>query len=260
MVMVTVPDGVYEGHEFTLEYEGTQLVVCCPDGCGPGSDIELEVPVATGEAAPNLVDVVVPDGCYSGDEFVVEFDGTSFNITVPEGSNPGETITIEVPAAEPSAPTRQPSPPPKQKPKPKIEKMNLQEIPDFKGAAGGGGSQRDKPSKSFLEGLDIPAYRGPMKGVTKNSVNANAKWGPATSLFDMNPDQGYGRPAGDFQVGQLVQVMRSNGSWTYGKVMDFDPEGCTYSVMTKAGAKHFVERDDITVEIVENPGGGCAQQ
>ena len=99
----------------------------------------------------------------------------------------------------------------------------------------------------------------------------------------MGPDQGYGRAAGDFHIGQLVQVMRSNGSWTYGKMMDstypyrlyitpnlyipsgkmmdYDPGGDTYSVMTKAGAKHFVERDDITAETLENPGtGGCAQQ
>ena len=45
-----------------------------------------------------------------------------------------------------------------------------------------------------------------------------------------------------------------------GKMMDYDPMGDTYSVMTKAGPKHFVERDDITVEVLENPSGGCAQQ
>ena len=36
MVTVNVPDGVFEGQEFLLEYEGQQLTVCCPDGCGPG--------------------------------------------------------------------------------------------------------------------------------------------------------------------------------------------------------------------------------
>ena len=43
-------------------------------------------------------------------------------------------------------------------------------------------------------------------------------------------------------MGQLVQVTRSDGSWTYGKIMEFDDLGGTYSVMTRAGAKHFVER------------------
>ena len=50
-VMVTVPDGVYENQEFVIEYEGQQLTVCCPEGCGPGVDINLEVPVATGGEA-----------------------------------------------------------------------------------------------------------------------------------------------------------------------------------------------------------------
>jgi len=192
--------------------------------------------------------------------------------------NAGEMLTVEVPAADSAplqSPARQQSPPPKspapkapqdstaQAPAPRREKMNL-EIPAFRGAVGGGiGGASSEPfsKKSVLEGLDIPPYRGPLKGVTANSVNSHAKWAPATSLFDMNPDEGYGRPAGDFSIGQLIQVYRSNGSWTYGKVMDYDPTGCNYTVMTKAGPKYMVEREDITVEIVENPNSGqCAQQ
>ena len=126
VVMVTVPDGVYEGQEFVLEYEGQQLTVCCPDGCGPGSDINLEVPTGdssgSGEAPQNLVDVVVPDDCYEGMEFTVEFDGRSFNIAVPPGMGPGETVTIEVPPAEETPPTKSPAPqqqlPAESKPKP----------------------------------------------------------------------------------------------------------------------------------------------
>ena len=57
------------------------------------------------------------------------------------------------------------------------------------------------------------------------------------------------------------QVTRSDGNWTYGKIMDYDASGDTYSVMTRAGAKHFVERDTITDDIVVNPSdGSCAQQ
>ena len=32
MVTVNVPDGVFEGQEFMLEYEGQQLAVTCPEG------------------------------------------------------------------------------------------------------------------------------------------------------------------------------------------------------------------------------------
>ena len=96
-VVVTVPDGVYEGHEFTMEYKGQSLTVVCPDGCGPGDDINLTIDLPGGAAAKSVI-VVVPDGCYPGDEFTVDFDGTSFNIAVPDGVGPGQEITVEVPS------------------------------------------------------------------------------------------------------------------------------------------------------------------
>ena len=80
-------------------------------------------------------------------------------------------------------------------------------------------------------------------------------------MFEMNPSEGFGRQAGDFTIGQLVQVARSNGGWTYGKIMDYDDLGDTYSIMTRAGPKHLVERELITDDIIENPSDGtCAQQ
>ena len=89
-------------------------------------------------------------------------------------------------------------------------------------------------------------------------------WQPQQSLFSMpvgTEDGTFGKTAGDFHVGQLVQVTRSDGSWTYGKVMAYDAGGDTYSVMTRAGAKHFVERADLTDDVVVNPSdGSCAQQ
>lgn len=57
------------------------------------------------------------------------------------------------------------------------------------------------------------------------------------------------------------QVARNDGTWTYGKIMDYDPSGDVYSVMTKRGPKYFVEKSDITEDVCINPGnGGCAQQ
>ena len=48
-VTVAVPDGVYAGDEFTLEYEGTTLTVVCPDGCGPGDEINLSIDLPPAE-------------------------------------------------------------------------------------------------------------------------------------------------------------------------------------------------------------------
>ena len=50
-VTVTVPDGIYEGQEFTLEYKGQSLVVVCPDGCAGGDDINLQIEVPAGGGA-----------------------------------------------------------------------------------------------------------------------------------------------------------------------------------------------------------------
>jgi len=269
MVTVNVPEGVYEGQEFLLTYEGQELMVCCPDGCGPGDEITLEVPAVeapTGACseAPALVDVCVPEGCFAGMVFTVTFDGTSFDITVPEGVQPGEMLTVEVPAS--SGSTATPSPTKLASiPEQKVSCAPIQEIPDFRHTSSNtsAGPQRVKPpAEKYLKGLDIPAFKGKKKGVTANSVNADAKWNTvAGDLFSALPSEGFGKEAGDFAIGQLVQVARSDGSWTYGKIMDYDPSGDVYSVMTKRGPKYFVEKSDITEDVCINPGnGGCAQQ
>ena len=96
-VTLTVPDGVYGGDEFTLEYEGTTLSVVCPAGCRPGDAVNLTVDVPP--ANNNTVSVTVPDNVYEGEEFTVEFDGQAFNIAVPAGCGPGMEITVEVPSS-----------------------------------------------------------------------------------------------------------------------------------------------------------------
>jgi hypothetical protein len=105
-VTFTVPDGVYAGDEFMLEYNGTELMVLCPDGCGPGDAISLQLDLpqpleAESGDGPSQVTIVVPAGCYAGDEFTVEFNGQSFNICVPHGCYPGDELTVDVPEPEP---------------------------------------------------------------------------------------------------------------------------------------------------------------
>ena len=206
-VTVTIPDGVYEGEEFMMEFEGQTLSVIVPQGCQPGDPINLEVDVpAAAEAAPSTVNVVVPDGCYEGDEFTVDFDGRQFNIVVPDGCGPGVEIAVEVPPAEPEA-----AKPPAQ-----------------------------EPSSSSYRDMHIPPYRGGSSKAPASESRAkpSSDWAPASSLFAMGPAEGFGNPAGEFHVGQLVQVTRSDGSWTYGKIMEHEEMGNTYSVMTRAGPKH----------------------
>ena len=121
-VTVTVPDGVYEGDEFVLEYDGVQLTVVCPDGCFPGDAINLQVPAAGADDAQPSATIVVPDGCWPGDEFTVEFEGRTFNIGVPDGCGPGDELTVDVPEPEPE---------PEPEPRRGGSKHDQQKRPDF---------------------------------------------------------------------------------------------------------------------------------
>ena len=51
-VEVVVPDGVFPGQGFTVEFDGTTFEIACPDGCGPGSAILVEVPQPEPEPPP----------------------------------------------------------------------------------------------------------------------------------------------------------------------------------------------------------------
>ena len=50
-VEVVVPDGTFEGMAFSVDFGGTIYEIVCPDGCGPGSAIVVELPAAP-PAAP----------------------------------------------------------------------------------------------------------------------------------------------------------------------------------------------------------------
>ncbi|KAL3924056.1 MAG: hypothetical protein SGPRY_004031, partial [Prymnesium sp.] len=47
--------------------------------------------------AAQVIEVAIPDGVGPGEAFLVEFNGTQFNITAPDGCGPGTLIQVEVP-------------------------------------------------------------------------------------------------------------------------------------------------------------------
>ncbi len=304
-VTVTVPEGVYGGDEFTLEYEGTELSVVCPGGCQPGDEINLSIELPPA-AASGSVEVVVPDGCYPGMEFTVDFDGQEFNIAVPDGCEPGQAIVVQVPGAADGASDDERTQGGQDELHKELERnpgkwsceactfLNTPastacEICGSPRADLGADEaarrrreqeQRDADLAKSLQGEEVRASANDASvssadsgangwGWTSASTSARDPpaegWGGGgQSLFAMGvgtSDGTFGNPAGDFHVGQLVQVTRSDGSWTYGKIMAYDEGGDNYTVMTRAGPKHFVERADLTDDVVVNPSdGSCAQQ
>ena len=58
---------------------------------------------ATGAAAgaamaTTSVETIVPEECFAGSEFTVEWGGKSYTFTVPDGVTAGQLLTIELPA------------------------------------------------------------------------------------------------------------------------------------------------------------------
>ena len=310
-VIVQVPDGIYGGDEFTIEYEGTVLSVVCPAGCQPGDEINLSIDLPPA-AASGSVEVVVPEGCYPGMEFTVELGERSFNIAVPDGCEPGQAIMIQVPEDGPGTADAASDDERTQGGQDLAQELVGQwrsssglwsceactflnepssTACEICGAPRGGldseeatrqrqvQEQRDADLAKSLQGEELRASANEAS-VARESTSAwaapagtsdtpSCSWGSGsssqpTSLFAIGVGTGdgtFGNPAGDFHVGQLVQVSRSDGSWTYGKIMAYDAGGDTYSVMTRAGAKHFVERSYLTDDVVVNPSdGSCAQQ
>ena len=167
-----------------------------------------------------MVEITVPDGCFEGMEFTVEFEGRQFNIDSrwlwarrchsdrgasgrrragrAAASLGSAAATTSTPAAE-------------------LWQQGLQQ------------QQRRRWRHfrvSLAEQLEQKARIRANKGVQidgkRQTAAGEATWNTeAGTLFEMNPSEGAGRRAGDFHIGQLVQVTRTNGQWTYGKVSIF---------------------------------------
>lgn len=96
-VDIIVPDNIFAGDAFLVEYRGQQLAVSCPEGCGPGVAIQVEVPAPDAEMEARMLEVIIPQSLFPGDDFLVEFGGEQFSVVVPVGCSAGEPIVIEVP-------------------------------------------------------------------------------------------------------------------------------------------------------------------
>ena len=111
---VLVPTGCAPGDIFQVHVNKTVFDITVPEGCGEGSNINLELPlgelshlqlddndpaaVVAPEAA--AVEVEVPDGCFPGDEFLVQTqEGQTLTVVVPPGGSPGDAARGHAPSA-----------------------------------------------------------------------------------------------------------------------------------------------------------------
>ena len=249
--------------EFTVELGERSFTIAVPDGCEPGQAIEVQVP----EDGPGTADAASDDErTQGGQDLVQELVGQRRSSSLASlwsceactFLNEPSSTACEICGAPHGGLDSEEA----------ARQRRVQE-------------QRDADLAKSLQGEELRASANDANlSVARESTSAwaapagtsdppSCSWGSGsssqpTSLFAIGvgtSDGTFGSPAGDFHVGQLVQVSRSDGSWTYGKIMAYDHGGDTYSVMTRAGAKHFVERSYLTDDVVVNPSdGSCAQQ
>jgi len=215
-VEVIVPDGCQPGDQFLVQTEdgGEFNVVVPPDGFA-GMALVVNLP---DQPARLLVDVVVPDGCYPGDLFIVEHEGHQFNVEVPDGCGPGSAMQIEVPegTADDAEMVRKAIAAENAEAKAVADEVRLKQRTAPSITVDG---EDEKPKSKLTMSLSL------VGGLSLNlSLTAAAK----------------------FQVGEQVEAYRSDGSWSLATVREFEEYGFTYTVELMDGRmKYMVEEEEL---------------
>lgn len=235
-----------------ISYGGTEFTLCVPDGVSAGDTIDVDLPMDAGgtheDVPPSPCTVIVPDGCYPGDEFTVELDGRTFNVGVPEGCGPGDAIVVDPP--QPEAPEEgdpwltehrhtPPEPIPKQLIGRRVQLCGL----FAKGLLNG----RKGEVRSYNEAKDLLVVTVDGMHPDVSVKCANVVPLPADDEPDPDNDEPpEAPPAGMHYVGDRVLVERSNGSQSFATVVEYDEVFETYSLEIGNGVlKYGVEESYI---------------
>eukprot|EP00429_Kryptoperidinium_foliaceum_P040002 CAMPEP_0176170230 /NCGR_PEP_ID=MMETSP0120_2-20121206/87153_1 /TAXON_ID=160619 /ORGANISM="Kryptoperidinium foliaceum, Strain CCMP 1326" /LENGTH=733 /DNA_ID=CAMNT_0017508039 /DNA_START=168 /DNA_END=2371 /DNA_ORIENTATION=- len=119
--MVAIPDGVQPGSKFTVQIQGQQLQVTCPENARPGMSVRIvpppppagtdttrppaaDAPMGRGYTPPpkkeekfQLFEVEVPKGVQPGSPFALLAGGVRVLVTCPPNARPGQRIRFKLP-------------------------------------------------------------------------------------------------------------------------------------------------------------------
>jgi hypothetical protein len=76
-IIVEVPAGLHPGDAMTITVGNDEFTIVIPDGVHGGALLDVDIPsevqpsYTSSSAPPSTVAVIVPDGCFEGDEFSV---------------------------------------------------------------------------------------------------------------------------------------------------------------------------------------------
>ena len=276
LLQVTIPDGLSAGDTMSVTSHGQDFAITVPDGLCGGCLLDVDLPVeeappTSSLPSPSSVIVVVPDGCYEGDEFTVSLDGErEFNICVPLGCQGGDEIEVEVPLEAPEEPPLRKSP----------RHHQREEAPP------------EPPPESPEDLVDMRAM---VCGLVSNGLLNSRKgtlvsYDPASGLFRLAIDKMYpyvsirrenllplpweeepddsnndeplhAPPAGVHYVGDRVHVERSNGRTSLATVVEYDEGFETFTVDVGNGVlKYGVEESYLTPHETINDWVGPPQR
>jgi hypothetical protein len=212
-VDVTVPDAVHAGDELLVTHNGEDLLVNVPAGCGPGDVITVDFPVTHGEGerTSSTVEVHVPLGAYAGDNFVVDFGGCNFDVTVPQNCGPGDIIDVELPASNvpPGRTVHGRQCGAEDAARPKVFATSSQ-------CSSRRGSWDDEQLKQQLkQRVPLASHASRCDSRSSSPTAASAAASTAGSAAASTAEHG------TYRIGQRVQVLRTNGDWSACFVVSF---------------------------------------
>ena len=233
----------------SVSYGAEEFTLTVPPGVQGGDAIDVDLPVdehfdtgrtaAHDEVPASPATVIIPDGCFSGDEFTVNLGGGQFCVGVPEGCGPGDSIVIDLPPPEEEEPL-----PTTGSPKELIgHRVALHGLVGKGLLNGRKGLVRSYNAERDLLLVAIDGMH-PDVGIRIENVTVL----PADDLPDPDNDEPpEAPPAGVHYVGDRVLVERSNGSTSLGTVVEYDEVFETYLVdLGNYVLKYGVEESYIT--------------
>ena len=90
---VTIPRGVRPGQHFAVLVNGTQMMVKCPEGHGPGDRLIVTAPRHHSQQYV----VMVPANVRPGQQFRVVINNQEVMVTCPRGVHSGQRVTFQLP-------------------------------------------------------------------------------------------------------------------------------------------------------------------
>lgn len=210
LLTLTVPEGLGPGDKMLVAApNGQEFELCVPEGCFAGASMEVDLPVET--PTPPADEAV--SGRSRSSSVTVE-------VVVPEGCFEGTEFPVDWGGLEYNLTVPEGLGPGELL---QVELPALEDeppIPDLASGSSADGEMDEAVSRQAQELSPVPSHFSELRAVASG---------------------------GEYFVGQELEVMRSNGSWSGARLLDYDDRGDTYTVeLLEGGAlKYLVETGEL---------------